>query len=838
MQSRPNHREASRCSRLVAKIAVLFDHKIGAGLSLWRAGALLILWIAVLVPVTLLTVAHAAPIVWAVPSLERVRPTASTGTATQIALYAAQGETESFQIIVRAPTGGLTNVNVVAPDIGGPTVTLYREHYVYLTHNSDYSSYENKPEGPGWYPDGLIPFVNPDTSQPLSGAALDAVPFNLADGRNQPIWVDVTVPRGTLPGQYGGVFTVTSNQGQASVTLNLTVWNFALPLKPNLKSSFLYWQIRRQTQPDKELLLNRVMPISVNTANERSFIDSYGLTSTSTGFYAVSDKESGVTKPAPTLTQVLAAKAEHEPDLFFYNYTADEILGYTSLYAPVRAYARVLHAAGVANLVTVPPISALMDDGSGTGRSAVDIWVELPKQYDAADVAQVLAKGDEVWSYTCLSQDDYSPKWLINYPLINYRIQPGFINQSLGMTGILYWSADYWSADPWDDVESYAPYFPGEGMLVYPGANVGLSGVVPSMRLKSLRDGVDDYDYIELLKQQGLGDWALSIARGIGADWHDWTRDPAALEAARLELGQRLSELGIGTTHLVTVTATASPTEIGSGQVVSLGAVAVDSEGHEITSWSWSDGGIGGSFNPSSTVQSPLYTAPTNSGTENMLVRISARASCGTGTGTGWVDVIVRPGDATTFYDVPESYWAYNEIMACYQAGIIAGYPDHGYRPTWPVSRGAMATYISRALAGGDAAVPPVGSEPRFPDVPPSSPEAKYVEYAAARNIVTGYQDGLFHPDWTITRGQMAVFIARSLVTPTGDEGLASYSAPSTPTFRDVPATYWAYKHIEFIAGRGVALGFFDGLFRPAGTCTRDQMAVYLTRAYSLPIGQ
>jgi hypothetical protein len=50
----------------------------------------------------------------------------------------------------------------------------------------------------------------------------------------------------------------------------------------------------------------------------------------------------------------------------------------------------------------------------------------------------------------------------------------------------------------------------------------------------------------------------------------------------------------------------------------------------------------------------------------------------------------------------------------------------------------------------------------------------------------------------------------------------------------DVWGTYWAYKHIEFIAGAGVATGYADGTYRPAGTCTRDQMAVYIARAFGL----
>jgi hypothetical protein len=795
----------------------------------------LLLWAAILAPAALSAIADAAPIAWVIPSLERVGPTAAAGTAGQIELYAARGETESFQIVVRAPSGGLTNVNVTAPDLGGPTATLYREHYVYLSHGSgDWSSNRNKPLGPGWYPDGLIPFVNPETGQPLSGATLDAVPFNLAAGRNQPIWVDVAVPRDTTAGHYSGVFTVTSNQGQASVTLSLTVWNFTLPAKPALKSSMLYWQVRRDLQPDKELLRHRLMPIAVDTAHERSLIDNYGLNSTNMGYWAVSDKESGIANPAPSVSEIERTKAEHQQDLYFYNYSADEILGYTALYGPVKAWARNLHAAGVDNLVTVPPISALMDDGSGSGRSAVDVWVELPKQYDAADVATVLAKGDKVWSYNCLQQDNYTPKWLLDYAPINYRIQPGFINQGLNITGLLYWSADLWSSDPWDNVETYAPYFPGEGLLVYPAQQVGLTGVVASMRLKYLRDGVDDYDYIELLKQQGLGDWAVTVAQTVGPDWENWTRDVAELEAARRQLGQRLSDLGDGgTPHTVTVTATASPTEVGSGGVATLGAEAVDSLGDPIITWHWSDGGAGGSFGPSADVQAPTYTAPINSGAENTAVHLTVTAACDTEAGSATVGLTVTP-DAQTFYDVAPGYWAYDDIMACLQAGIVTGFSDHLYRPAMSVSRAAMAVYLSRALAGGDAGVPEVSGEPRFADVTADHWAARYVEYAAAANIVTGYADGFFHPDWTITRGQMAVFIARAMVDPTGDEGLASYTPPATATFSDVRWNYWAYKHIEFIAGRGVAQGFTDGTFRPAVTCTRDQMAVYVARAFGL----
>jgi len=63
------------------------------------------------------------------------------------------------------------------------------------------------------------------------------------------------------------------------------------------------------------------------------------------------------------------------------------------------------------------------------------------------------------------------------------------------------------------------------------------------MRLKWIRDGVEDYEYVELLKQAGYGDWAIEITRRVGRDWSHWTRDPETLAAARQQLGQKLGAL-------------------------------------------------------------------------------------------------------------------------------------------------------------------------------------------------------------------------------------------------------------------------------------------------------
>ena len=187
-----------------------------------------------------------------------------------------------------------------------------------------------------------------------------------------------------------------------------------------------------------------------------------------------------------------------------------------------------------------------------------------------------------------------------------------------------------------------------------------------------------------------------------------------------------------------------------------------------------------------------------------------------------------------TFTDVSEDHWAYDAINACIDAGIVFGYDDGLYRPELKVSRAAMAVYIARGIAGGQENVPAGPEEPTFPDVGVDHWAYDGIEYAVAANVVTGYGDGSYQPSWTVTRAQMAAFVARAIVDPTGDEGLADYTPPAESTFTDVPTTYWCFAHVEYLAENDVVSGYADGYYRPTADVTRDQMAIYISRAFGL----
>jgi len=187
------------------------------------------------------------------------------------------------------------------------------------------------------------------------------------------------------------------------------------------------------------------------------------------------------------------------------------------------------------------------------------------------------------------------------------------------------------------------------------------------------------------------------------------------------------------------------------------------------------------------------------------------------------------------FSDLAADHWACDEVLLCAGAGIVSGYDDGSYQPGNPVTRDQMAVYISRALAGGDEYVPEFTEAPTFPDVQEGFWALDYVEYAASQNVLAGYQDGLYHPEYEVTRGQMAVYVARSLVAPDGEAGLADYAPADPRDFPDVASDFWAYKHVEYCVENGVVQGYEEGLYHPEIVVTRDQMAVFISRAFGLP---
>ena len=168
--------------------------------------------------------------------------------------------------------------------------------------------------------------------------------------------------------------------------------------------------------------------------------------------------------------------------------------------------------------------------------------------------------------------------------------------------------------------------------------------------------------------------------------------------------------------------------------------------------------------------------------------------------------IVIRdvPADRTEepFEDIPLDFWAYEQVEGCVGAGIVAGYDDGMYHGDWPVDRATMAVYIARALAEGEDYVPTGPAEATFEDVPTDYWAYDHVEYCYDENVVQGYTATTYEPTVQVTRDQMAVYVARAMVAPTGEAALDDYVPADPRNFPDVPNTgygeggtepFWAY---------------------------------------------
>lgn len=140
---------------------------------------------------------------------------------------------------------------------------------------------------------------------------------------------------------------------------------------------------------------------------------------------------------------------------------------------------------------------------------------------------------------------------------------------------------------------------------------------------------------------------------------------------------------------------------------------------------------------------------------------------------------------SSTFNDVAKDCWAANYIGYMQQFGIVTGYEDGSFRPDAPVNRAEFAAIASRfeKLTQGSAS---------FTDVPDTHWAVKYINFAATRGWVTGYEDGTFKPEHSITRAEVAAVTCR-LLERSADQTYIRSHIGELRTFADVTESHWAY---------------------------------------------
>ncbi|MFW6437444.1 MAG: DUF4091 domain-containing protein, partial [Armatimonadota bacterium] len=195
---------------------------------------------------------------------------------------------------------------------------------------------------------------------------------------------------------------------------------------------------------------------------------------------------------------------------------------------------------------------------------AVDIWCPLWGLWDEPTANERLDLGERLWSYTALCQGpEATPWWQIDSDPLAFRA-PFWASWSLDITGFLYWSSVYWGAyDGMDGIWNkphFRDRFWGEGMLLYPGQPAGIEGPVTSIRLKLVREAMEDYEYMVLASQGEGGGIRTEMGRetmivvrepepekqvdrivgGVASSFQEWSHGERDYERARARLAEMI----------------------------------------------------------------------------------------------------------------------------------------------------------------------------------------------------------------------------------------------------------------------------------------------------------
>ena len=169
------------------------------------------------------------------------------------------------------------------------------------------------------------------------------------------------------------------------------------------------------------------------------------------------------------------------------------------------------------------------------------------------------------------------------------------------------------------------------------------------------------------------------------------------------------------------------------------------------------------------------------------------------------------------FLDVAEGAWYYDAVAYCYENGIMDGTSSVSFAPGMLLNR-AMAAQVLYNLADGTAS-----TAAGFPDVAASAWYADAVNWAAANGYVTGYDNGSFGPEDSLTREQLAVILYRYAGSPEPTGSLDGFTDAASTSDYAVDALRWA-------VGEGLLTGKDGGRLDPAGTASRAELAQILAR--------
>lgn len=445
-----------------------------------------------------------------------------------VVLSAAKNEYESFQILVKSGPEKMSSVVLQMSDLINPATNA-----TIPIANASWRQVGFVPTKKPYYP---VKYVGlwPD---PL--IMVDAV--DIEPNTTQPLWITVYVPPDVAAGKYTSAIRVLAGGKEIkSIPVELTVYDFVLPKENSLKTAFDFYPhvtrdryFRRENESSDayqarigvlneqftiEMLkfrMNLILNIDPQSQAALGRIDRYrvfGLNNFAIGRYGGTfnnnwpDTKEAVEKLMElyrTYGEVLKLNKMLE---MTYIYTWDEgPMGNPR----VSTIASMIHRAypGLKNMVCYHGI--FDPDENPEWIKDIDIWTFQIDNFDEAKYNKLKKAGKEMWMYISGPGGMGSPNLAIDFDAMDPRITP-WVCWKYDLKGFLYWCTNWWTVDPFKSAANTKWEQNGNGLLFYPGQR----GPVASLRAELWRDGVEDYEYLTMLKNkiQHMDENGLSAA--------------------------------------------------------------------------------------------------------------------------------------------------------------------------------------------------------------------------------------------------------------------------------------------------------------------------------------
>src|SRR5947207_7154939 len=566
-------------------------------------------------------------------SMAKIHPSEGPTSTNVAEIHAAQNEFEAFQLIVTGPATGVSaTVNTLLGPAGATIpageVRLYREAYLNITTPS------NSEGGAGMWPDALVPDIDD-----VNNEKRNAFPFDVPAGENRVIWVEVHVPQNPTPGTYTGSVSVAGSGLNVSVPVPLLVWNFVLPSTSSLASTFgMGWEdacvahfgsydacggddgVERMHLLYARFMLNHRITQDVvyfgpasctgSSCDWTHFDAIYGplFDGTDTGLRLVGAKQTSIKFNWLKDSDHYTAWAQHFRQKGWfdrtYDYPCDEPAAGGCAWSDITTRAAIVHG-GDSEFRTL--VTTTINDANANGvASSINILSPLVNFMDdkpEADGGDPTYSGNQrpnydsylasnsrnlLWWYqSCMSHGcnivggSYFSGWpsfMVDNSAVQNRAQ-GMQSWLYRVSGILYFQTTLHLSNAWSSVYDFGGN--GDGTLLYPGKPSIIGGItdipVASIRLKMIRDGFEDYEYMKLVSDLGDPTFAQSAGPALFPDVFASNQPAASLNNAREQLAQRILQLKGQGGPTVSMTAPAGGSTV-SG-TITLSATASDPNG-------------------------------------------------------------------------------------------------------------------------------------------------------------------------------------------------------------------------------------------------------------------